>query len=202
MHKFEEAINNSSALLLKKYFLTSINWQDVLNFLYEQSLIKNVKLEEKKDPKALVDVFGNILIMQPLWLAPQTGKVWENFAEVKDFLIKLNKDCGNDPVFEECSFYKHWDNRPCDCNSIWHSEGIKVSLSDKRISEHSDPWHACYLQIIGESFWKINGAESVTYKLEEGDLLFFPKNTSHEVWSEGPRAGMLVSADRKGIFNF
>jgi hypothetical protein len=202
MNKFKESIDNSSAVLLKKYFLTSISWQDILNFLYEQSLIKNEDLEVKKDPNALVDVFGNILTMQPFWFAPQTGKVWEDFVELKDFLIKLNKDFDVDPKFEECSFYQHWDDRPCNCNSIWHSEGIKVSLSNKYIFEHSDPWHACYLQILGESFWKINGEKSVTYKLEEGDLLFFPKNTSHEVWSEGPRAGMLISADKKRIFNF
>jgi quercetin dioxygenase-like cupin family protein len=36
---------------------------------------------------------------------------------------------------------------------------------------------------------------SEVYELDEGDILFFPIETSHEVWSEGPRTGLLVNAD-------
>ena len=63
MNRFEEAIDNSSALLLKKYFLTSINWQDVLNFLYEQSLIKNEKLEQKKMDGEITDILISLVLM-------------------------------------------------------------------------------------------------------------------------------------------
>lgn len=198
---FDEAINNSSAILFKNYFTTSINWQNILDFVYKQSLIKNEELDKKKNPDSRLDVFGNVLALQPLWLAPQTGNVWNDFPDIKDFIIKINKDSDNEENFEDCNFYKHWDARNCTCESVWHSEGIKVSLSEKHIAEHSDPWDACYLQIIGKSFWKITGKESIVYELDEGDMLFFPKNTSHEVWSEGPRAGMLVSSNSKSIFN-
>ena len=201
LKEFDKAINSSSAILLKKYFPTSITWQNILDFVYNQSLIKNEELEKKKNPDSMIDVFGNILTLQPFWLAPQTGNVWKDFPEIKDFIIKINKDSENEENFEHCNFYQHWDARNCTCESIWHSEGIKVSFSEKLIGNHSDPWDACYLQIIGKSFWRITGTDSVVYELDEGDVLFFPKNTSHEVWSEGPRAGMLVSSSKRSIFN-
>ena len=198
---FDESIKNSSAVLLKNYFPNSINWQNTLDFIYKQSVIKNPDLKKKKNPQSLIDVVGNILTLYPFWLAPQTGNVWDDFPEIKDFIIKLNKDCGNEEDINGCSFYKKWDARECTCKSIWHSEGVKVSLSEKFIGDHSDPWDACYLQIIGKSFWKITGSDSATYELNEGDLLFFPKATSHEVWSEGPRMGLLVSSSKRSIFN-
>lgn len=195
---FQEAAIKEEAVVLKNYFKTDFTWQNVLDFIYKQTTDKNIELEEKKrDRHANVDVFGNILTQHPFWMAPQTGHVWEEFPEMKEFLIKLNQDTDQDHEFDSCSYYKEWDARNCDCNSLWHTEGIKVSLGEKVVNEHSDPWPACYLQSIGKSFWQIKGKDSnKVYELNEGDLLFFPKITTHRVWAEGPRAGFLINADR------
>ena len=200
---FKIAKKEKRAIFLKKYFPTEINWERILWFLYNQSLIDNIKLIEKdRDLASGVDVFGNVLLQRPLWMAPQTGMVWDenNFPEIKLFLEKLNLDFENSENFKNCNSYKHWDTRSCDCNSIWHSEGIKISLSNKFVGTHSDPWDACYFQIKGNSYWKITGYDSVEYKLEEGDILLFPKETSHEVWSDGPRMGLLLySSSEKDV---
>jgi hypothetical protein len=200
---FKIAKKEKRAIFLKKYFPTEINWERILWFLYNQSLIDNIKLIEKdRDLASGVDVFGNVLLQRPLWMAPQTGMVWDenNFPEIKLFLEKLNSDFENSENFKNCNSYKHWDTRSCDCNSIWHSEGIKISLSNKFVGTHSDPWDACYFQIKGNSYWKITGYDSVEYKLEEGDILLFPKETSHEVWSDGPRMGLLLySSSEKDV---
>ena len=204
---FKKAKMDGFALFYKHYFKADISWERILNFLYKQSLKDNLDLIKKdRNLETGVDVFGNVLLQRPLWLAPQTGKVWEenDFPEIKTFLNKLNSDFDNKEDFENCNSYKNWDTRSCDCNSLWHSEGIKISLSNKFVGSHSDPWDACYLQIKGESYWKITGKDSVEYKLEEGDLLFFPKETAHEVWSEGPRMGLLVysAADKSIAYSY
>jgi len=193
--KFKYAKSNKEAIFLKQYFNIDVSWDRILKFLYDQSLKDNLKLIEKdRNLDNGVDVFGNVLLQRPLWMAPQTGLVWQQnqFPEIKEFLKKLNLDFGNDKDFENCNSYKHWDSRSCDCDSLWHSEGIKISLSNKVVGVHSDPWDACYFQIKGNSYWKITGNDSIEYKLEEGDVLFFPKETGHEVWSDGPRMGLLL----------
>jgi hypothetical protein len=197
LSKFKKAAIEEEAVLIKDYFKTNFTWQNVLDFVYDQTCRKNIDLEIKsRDSEAGVDVFGNVLAQRPFWIAPQTGLVWEYFTELKDFLIKINQESGFSQEFANCNYYKHWDARSCNCESLWHTEGIKVSLGEKFVGEHSDPWPACYLQSIGTSFWEIKGKNSkTTYELNSGDLLFFPKNTTHKVWAKGPRVGFLVNAD-------
>jgi hypothetical protein len=196
--EFKKAAINEEAVLIKDYFKTEFTWQNVLDFVYDQTKINNPDLESKnKEQGPGVDTYGNILAQKPMWLAPQTGLVWEHFPEMKDFLVKINKESGFNADFSNCNYYKEWDARGCTCGALWHTEGIKVSLGEKSVGEHSDPWPACYLQSIGTSFWEIKGKNSTTtYELKEGDLLFFPKKTTHRVWAPGPRTGFLVNADR------
>lgn len=195
---FKQAALEEEAVFIENYFKTTFTWQDVLDFVYQQTTDKNIELEEKKrDRHSNVDVFGNILTQHPFWLAPQTGLVWKHFPEIKEFLNKINLESEYDYDFTNCDYYKEWDARNCSCEALWHSEGIKVSLGEKFVNEHSDPWPACYLQSIGTSFWEIKGKNSKKiYELKEGDLLYFPKNTTHRVWAKGPRTGFLINADR------
>lgn len=194
LNSFKEAKKNKHAVHLKDYFKINTNWQEILDYVYKQSSVDNDhKLEKEKSSRhSGASFFGNLMVLPPLWIAPQTGKVWDGLTDLKDFLYKINNDCGFEGNFEDCAFYKHWVERPCTCDSAWHSEGFRVSLGNRYVKEHSDPWDAVYLQIVGRSFWKIIGSETNEYVLEEGDLLFFPKETTHEVWSEGPRVGILV----------
>lgn len=193
---FKEAKQNKNAIIIKNYFDINMPWESILNFIYNQACIDNEKtLEEEKAKKhAGTVVSGNLTVTAPLWITPQTGKVWEDFPILKDFIYKLNKDFNSTANFEDCTFYKHWVDRPCNCDSIWHSEGFRISLANRFVSEHSDPWDGCYFQIIGKSFWRIKGSEEVEYELNSGDILLFPKETTHEVWSEGPRVGILLGA--------
>lgn len=200
--QFEIAKINKEAIFLKNYFKFEVSWDRILQFLYNQSINENLQLIEKdRDLARGVDVFGNVLLQRPLWMAPQTGLVWGkgDFPEIKEFLKKLNLDFNNEENFENCNSYNNWDTRNCDCKSIWHSEGIKISLSNKFVGDHIDPWDACYFQIKGKSYWKITGSQSTEYELNEGDILFFPKTTSHEVWSDSPRTGLLLYAVEKHI---
>ena len=198
LSRFKQAAVEEEAVFIENYFKTTFTWQNALDFIYKQTIDRNLDLEEKvRNQDDSVHVNGNVLTQYPLWLAPQTGLVWEEFPEIKDFLHKINLESEYDYDFLNCDYYKEWDARNCSCNALWHSEGIKVSLGEKTVNEHSDPWPACYLQSIGTSFWEIKGKNSTKiYELKEGDLLFFPKKTTHRVWAKGPRVGFLINADR------
>ena len=67
---------------------------------------------------------------------------------------------------------------------------MRVSLSNRLVTDHHDPHDIFYWQVLGTSFWKID--KNVTYTLSPGDLLYLSKNNSHEVWCDGPRAGLLI----------
>lgn len=203
LDSFIEAKKNKHAVILKDYFKIKTDWQEILNYVYEQSSVDNDESHEKEKEARHIGsrFYGNLLVIDPLWIAPQTGEIWQGIPELKDFLVKINQDSGSDESFEDCKFYKHWHIRPCTCESIWHSEGFRISLSNRFVSAHNDPWDAVYLQIVGKSFWKIVGSDTQEYELNEGDLLFFPKETSHEVWSEGPRVGILVGDIRERLSN-
>jgi quercetin dioxygenase-like cupin family protein len=59
------------------------------------------------------------------------------------------------------------------------------------VSPHRDAHDASYLQILGQSFWKL-GEETII--LNPGDIVFLSKEITHEVWGEGPRMGVLLMA--------
>jgi hypothetical protein len=203
LDEFKEAKSNKSVIVKRSYFPATISWEDVLTFVYNQTSIEDINEQNKKfftqivpDHNLINTVHGNIAIQDPLWIKSVTGKVWEELSELKDFLYKLNNDFKNDSNFEECSYYGGTFSRNCNCDSIWHSDGIVVSLAVKHISEHRDVFDAGYVQLIGKSFWKIDGLEDVV--LEPGDLLLLPNELTHEVWGEGPRVGVLLDK-RKDI---
>lgn len=196
--EFKKAKKNNGAAFIKNYFPVDISWQRILNVVYKEALIESKELQEqKKNDGPSVQVIGNLLVQKPLWIAIQNNNLWNDFSEIKSLIYKMNKDFGIDSEFENCRFYHDQFSRGCDCRNIWHAEGIKVSLADRFVQIHSDPWDACYFQIIGDSHWRITGSEIVEYTLSPGDILFFPKSSSHEVWSSGPRSGLLINAEKE-----
>ncbi len=56
---------------------------------------------------------------------------------------------------------------------------------------HSDPVDVWFWQVKGSTKWIIEDKEE--YLLEEGDLIYVPKNTLHNVIPLGPRAGISMS---------
>lgn len=180
----KEAKENKHAVVFEKYQIPEITWEELLQFIYEESTISNPDLEEKanKNPEH-VDFIGNVQIQSKFWLAPQTNKLFDKFTGVTELLYKLNDSKEN----RDCDLYKtHLHN----CDLDWHYQGIRMSLSNRFVGDHHDPHDIFYWQIVGTSFWQIDG--DVTYELKPGDLLYLPLENSHAVWCEGPRAGLLI----------
>ncbi len=202
--EFIKAKQDGNFIFKKSYMEELPVWEDVLKFVYQQTTVEELEKGNQKffqqilpDLKIINTVHGNIVVQDPLWIKSLTGKAWQELPELKDFLYKLNKDFGNDSDFEDCSYYSRTFDRNCDCESVWHSDGLVVSLAVKNISEHRDVFDAGYVQLIGKSFWKISGDEENIIVLEPGDLFLIPNELAHEVWGEGPRAGVLLYKKKK-----
>lgn len=185
----KEAKENNKALVFKKYMMPTIKWDDVVSFLYKEStssgnISKDLEERVKKvNNPGDFNSIGNVQIQNKFWLSPQSHDIFENFNDVSELLYDLNNSKDN----KECQYYKEKGH---DCKSDWHFQGIRISLSNRLVSDHHDPHDIFYWQILGTSFWKVN--KDITHTLHPGDLLYLPKESSHEVWCDGPRAGLLI----------
>jgi hypothetical protein len=203
--EFIKAKESKTFIVKNSYFSKNILWQDVLDFIYNQTSFKTIEKENKKffgqiipEGNLIVTVKGNISIHDPLWIKSLSGNVWNDLPELKHFLYMLNNDFNNNENFENCSYYSGTFSRDCNCKSIWHTEGMVVSLASRLVSEHRDAFDAGYVQLIGKSFWKIDGKENICV-LNPGDLLLLPNELTHEVWGDGPRAGILLYKSDKNF---
>jgi hypothetical protein len=185
----KEAKENKHGVVFEQFQMPTITWEDVLNFLYRESTASSTlskHLEEKvkrfNNPSDFNSI-GNVQIQLKLWLAPQTNNIFDEFSDVAELLYKLNDSKEN----KNCGYYKQKNHN---CELDWHYQGIRMSLSNRLVIDHHDPHDIFYWQIVGTSFWKIDGG--ITYTLNPGDMLYLPLENSHEVWCEGPRAGLLI----------
>jgi hypothetical protein len=202
-NKFKEAKENNTFIVERSYFPNNITWEDILNFIYKASSIEDIGEKNKKnfskvvpEGNLFITVKGELSVHHPLWIKTLSGKVWKDLPELKDFLIKLNSDFGSATAFENCQYYSETSYRDCNCGCVWHSEGLIVSLASRLINEHRDVFDAGYIQLVGKSFWKIEKHDDICV-LNSGDMLLLPHELTHEVWGEGPRAGVLLYSEDK-----
>jgi len=186
IESIKEAKKNKHGILFEKYQIPEITWEEMMKFIYKESTTLNVNLRDKVEKINNLEAFdfiGNIQIQNKFWLAPQTHDLFNEFKGFSELLYKLNSSVDN----RECDYYKQ---KLHNCKSDWHFQGVRMSLSDRVVSDHHDPHDIFYWQILGTSFWKIDGG--ITYELKPGDMLYLPLENSHEVWCDGPRAGLLI----------
>lgn len=185
----KEAKKNNKAIVFEKYMMPTIKWDDVMTFLYKESvasgdLSKDLEQRVKRNNNpGDFNAIGNVQIQCKFWLSPQSHDIFDDFNDVSELLYGLNKSKDN----RECAYYNNMGHT---CDSDWHFQGIRISLSNRLVSDHHDPHDIFYWQILGTSFWKVNN--DITYTLYPGDLLYLPQESSHEVWCDGPRAGLLI----------
>lgn len=201
--KFRQAKENGTYLVERSYFPNSISWQEVLDFIYKESTVedmgdnnKNTFQQAYPERNLFITIKGNVSIHHPLWIKGLSGQVWKDMPELKDFLIKLNKDFDRSTNFDDCVFYKGTNQRVCTCDSLWHVDGMVVSLASRLIGEHQDVFDAGYIQLVGKSYWKISGHEEICV-LNPADILLLPHELTHEVWGDGPRAGLLLTVEEE-----
>ena len=177
--QFKKAKSNKEILLFKNFKQSNITWDNALQFIFDECKIENQNLKNNKN----VDSLGNVQIQDKFWLAPQTNYLFERFPEIQELLYIVNGNKEN----KTCNRYK---TGVCNCDIVWHTQGLRMSLSPRYVSDHNDPWDILYWQVLGTSFWKMNN--DVVYELNPGDLIYFSQEDSHAVWCEGPRAGFII----------
>ena len=158
--------------LIENYFKVNTNWQEALNLLYKNS----------KESQQRPDV---------LWFKVKNRRIFDDLPDLRDFYKKINQEFDSE-FYEQCPYYDDWFSGRCRCKGIWHIDGPVISLDNETVSPHKDVSDAAYLQILGQSFWKLDGKETVV--LNPGDLLLISNKITHEVWGEGPRMGILSMA--------
>lgn len=184
----EEAKRNKHEVIFENYQTPTITWEQIVNYLYKESKIYNPDLKKRVERIKNYSAFnfiGNIQIQEQFWLAPQTHNLFNEFDGISELLKKIN----NGVDTKDCIYYGEVASVH-NCKSDWHAQGIRISLSDRLVSDHHDPHDIFYWQILGTSFWKIDNSR--TYTLKPGDMLYLPLENSHEVWCDGPRAGLLI----------
>lgn len=179
----EKAKQNSKVLPIEQYHTSEITWESVAKFLYSESLIPNEILKDRILNQG--GAFrGNVEIQSGLWFAPQGRKsIFSHFKGVTELLYKLNKSVDN----TNCDYY---EDKPCNCNSDWHLQGIRISMTDRITGYHADTVDAIFWQILGTSLWEVDQKE--TYELNPGDIVYLPTETAHKVWGVGPRLGLII----------
>jgi hypothetical protein len=186
--QFKKAKLDKSVLHFKNFQEPKVFWEDILNFVFSEGLIKNEHLQKKVNNNLQKGIYpftavGNIQVQDKLWLAPQTSNLFSKIKGISELLYKVNGNKEN----QDCSRYS---NGTCNCELVWHTQGVRISLADRYVTDHNDPHDILYWQILGDSFWKINN--DITYELNPGDLLYFSQEDSHAVWCNGPRAGIII----------
>lgn len=70
---------------------------------------------------------------------------------------------------------------------------VSLTTNEPSIGRHSDQYDVFYLQGVGSVDWHLEvGMEKIVHTLNNGDLLFVPAGTTHEVKSNTPRVGISM----------
>lgn len=179
IEQLKEAKRNKEVILFKNFKTPTVTWDDALQFIFDECSIENEELKKKET----ADSLGNVQIQEHLWLAPQTNYLFDRFVDTAELLYEVNGSKED----RECNRYQPGH---CNCDLVWHMQGLRMSLSPRYVSDHNDPWDILYWQVLGTSFWKINNDK--VYELNPGDMIYFSQEDSHAVWCEGPRAGFII----------
>lgn len=177
-----KAKNNKEILHFKNFQTPEIGWGDALKFVYDLSKIPNDNIIKRSGWSGGV-AYGSVLANNGYFLFEENN-LFPIFKGVTELMEKVNGGNGG----KDCVYYS--GPRTCDCEYMWHIQTLRFSISDHEVSDHNDPNDVLYWQLLGTSYWKMN--KDKTYKLEPGDLLYFNKEDSHEVWQDGPRAGIII----------
>jgi hypothetical protein len=156
--------------IIKDYFKINTDWETAANLIYKNSD------GQRRDT---------------LWFKIKNRRLFDDIPDLKAFFQKLNKDSGSE-YFDECAFYDNWMSGRCNCKGIWHIDGPVISLDNGTVSPHTDVVDSAYIQILGDSFWRLGGKDTIV--LSPGDIVFISKDIIHEVWGQGPRMGILLMA--------
>jgi mannose-6-phosphate isomerase-like protein (cupin superfamily) len=189
---WQKAKQNQEVLHFKNFQEPDITWENVLNYVYELSLVEDETLRDRiKGQEISMIVKGSVLFNYG-YLLFNDNNLFDKFKGVRKLMTKVNG--GNSG--EKCCKYYANTRGLCDCGSYWHMQALRFSMTKHSVSDHNDPNDVLYWQLLGTSRWIINNDKE--YLLEPGDLFYFNQEDSHQVFQDGPRAGIIIDGRRIG----
>lgn len=177
------------AVHFKNFHNPEMDWNDVMQFTYNESVkpFNFTQTPEEKKNHPNVEINGSLKVQPNLYIIPLARDIHIFFDSVPSLMEKIS---GNSDV-NSCNYYiGEYNQVPCNCKSLWHIQGLRLSLSDTLINHHHDPCDVLVWQMVGNSYWTINEKDS--YTLEPGDLLYVSKNATHGITQDGPRLTMII----------
>lgn len=181
--------NKEESRLFKNFHDPEMDWNDVMNFMYQQATnrsgFKQNEEEKKQHPNVILN--GSLKTQPGLYIIPLIRDIHNFFHSAYTLMQKIS----GDKKVNSCDYYKGNDNDfPCNCGSIWHIQGLRLSVSDIVINHHHDPCDVLVWQMVGKSYWTINKKNE--YELAPGDLMYVSKDATHGIHQTGPRLTMII----------
>ena len=122
-----------------------------------------------------------------------------NTPSWEELLFDLNFSFTHNEPFKNPSsgfFVSHSASRIKKVQKVLEELGLQEAhlyinvLNTATFGPHKDECDVWFWQVKGQTIWEIENKQRT---LEEGDLIFIPKGTIHEVTPLGPRAGISMS---------
>ena len=186
-----KAKDNQEILHFKNFQHPEISWGDVLNFIYDLASTPSKHMIERSAKGGGV-TFGITILTNHGYFWIEKNNLFEDFKGLTELMEKVNGGYSG----KDCIHYSKMPGH-CDCDIKWHVQTLRFVIGNNFVAKHKDPNDVLYWQVLGTSYWKMNNDKE--YKLEPGDLLYFNKDDDHEVWQDGPRAGIIIDSIKDKI---
>lgn len=165
------AKNNKTAFIYKKFLNKTPSWNSFLNCIFDE--VQRNKTFDSFNPDAQEMAFGNVLIIDGYYFAPQLNDWSKYFPEMGDVINAMNRK-----------------------NMMVSFAGPKIALGPRLVGAHQDSWDGFTIQCEGSTTWTIKYKESgyeEIFELFPGDFLYFPQDCTHEIVSSNARANLIFN---------
>jgi hypothetical protein len=181
--EFEKLKKDKKALLLPSYFNLKFDWNDGVALLNNASNDNN-NLDIMKSFEEIGFNTKGSLATRAVAYFQSLISFPSQYKEIDDVIKSIYKDLN-------CH-----ENIPQS-----HQVFTNLSGGDYSSSKHKDNWGVVYIQLIGQTGWKIYKELDTDLVLQEfimkpGDVAVFDKGTIHEVSADSPR--MAISCALPG----
>lgn len=171
------AKKNREALHLKKWFNSSISWDDVIK---EINIAYEVKSSDFKDYNFVWDVENRVAVRDLFYI--------QLLSEMPSRIDIVNTAAKQ---FSEI-FYPDGSNSPAAAQMF-----INLIGKDSSVEIHNDDWDVCFVHLLGEAEWTIHKSLHETqpiqkFDVQPGDVLLIPKGVYHSIHAKTPRFGVSL----------